>query len=193
MRSIWLFACATAVAAALAPVQAGATPVDLNIGSPHGTLSFAIGSSALFRITGGFDSWRGTAHVDEDHPERSTVDVTVDAESVSMADRQEAATVRGPDFFNAATYPALAFHSDHMTRTSATSWQVDGRMTLRGITRPMTFEVTVRDRDIGAAPGAHYARLEAHGTLQRSQFGMDRYVDLLGDPVKITIDSYAWR
>ncbi len=127
-------------------------------------MNFAIGSLALFRITGDFETWHGMAHVDEDHPERSTVDVTVDAESVSMADRQEAATVRGPEFFNAATYPALAFHSDHMTRTSATSWQVDGRTTLRGITRPMTFEVTVRDRDIGAAPGARYARLEARGT-----------------------------
>ncbi|WP_428667188.1 YceI family protein [Reyranella sp.] len=193
MRSIWLLACATSLAAVLAPVQAGATPVDLNIGSPGGTLTFGIGDSALFRITGGFDRWHGTAHVDEDHPERSTVDVTVDAASVSMADRQEAATVRGPDFFNASAFPALAFHSDHMIRTSETSWQVDGEMTLRGITRPMTFEVTVRDRNTGAAPGARYARLEAHGTLQRSQFGMDRYIDLLGDPVKITIDSDAWR
>jgi polyisoprenoid-binding protein YceI len=193
MRSIWFLACAASFAAGLAPAQAGATTVDLNIGSPRGTLSFGIGSSALFRITGGFDSWHGTAHVDEDHPERSTVDVTVDAASAVMADRQETAMVRGPDFFDASTHPALAFHSDHMIRTSTTSWQVDGQMTLRGVTRPMTFEVTVRDRDMGAAAGARYARLEAHGTLQRSQFGMDRYIDLLGDPVSITIDSDAWR
>jgi polyisoprenoid-binding protein YceI len=193
MRSIWLLACATSLAAVLAPMQASATAVDLNIGSPHGTLTFGIGNSALFRITGGFDSWHGAAHVDEDHPERSTVDVTVDAESVSMADGQETAMVRGPEFFDAATYPALAFHSYHVARTSETSWQVDGQMTLRGITQPMTFEVTVHDRDVGAAPGVRYARLEAHGTLQRSLFGMDKYVDLLGDPVRITIDSDAWR
>ncbi|MCW5736354.1 MAG: YceI family protein [Enhydrobacter sp.] len=193
MHSIRLLACATSLAAVLAPVQAGATAVDLNIGSPRGTLTFGIGDSALFRITGGFDSWHGTAHVDEDHPERSTVDVTVDAQSVSMADREEAATVRGPEFFNASIYPELAFHSDHMFRTSDTEWEVDGQMTLRGVTRPMTFEVTVHDRNMGAAPGERYARLEAHGTLQRSQFGMDRYIDLLGDPVTITIDSDAWR
>jgi hypothetical protein len=49
MHSIWLLACATSLAAVLAPVQADATAVDLNIGSPRGTLTFGIGSSALFR------------------------------------------------------------------------------------------------------------------------------------------------
>ncbi len=87
MRSIPLLACVVLLATGLTPAQAGSTPVDLNMGAPRGTLTFAIGSSALFRVAGSFDHWRGTAHVDEDHPERSNVDVTVDAESVSMGDR----------------------------------------------------------------------------------------------------------
>ena len=110
-----------------------------------------------------------------------------------MMDRQQADMLKDSDFFDVDRFPQMTFRSKKVERTGAETLKIDGFLTLRGVTRPMTLDVTVSDRKPNAAPGAPYARVRAKGTIKRSDFGMTKYVDLVGDNVEIIISTDAWR
>jgi polyisoprenoid-binding protein YceI len=166
---------------------------DLKIGDGRGTIEFSIGESRLFRTTGGFKTWQGNVQVNEADMPKSAVEVTVQTGSLQMMDLQQADMLKDSDFFDVRRFPQMTFRSDKVARTGDDTLKIDGLLTLRGVTRPMTFNVTVSDRKPNAAPGARYARVRAKGTIKRSEFGMTKYVDLVGDDVEISISTDAWR
>ncbi|OFX05051.1 MAG: hypothetical protein A3D94_19160 [Alphaproteobacteria bacterium RIFCSPHIGHO2_12_FULL_66_14] len=165
----------------------------LKISGNRGTIDFAIGDSRVFRTTGEFKDWRGTVHVDDDNVPRSTVEVIVRTGSVQMLDSQQTAMLKDSDFFHVEKFPEMTFRSTHVERTGESTLRVDGDVTLRGITRPMKLDVSVTDRRPNAAPGTRYAGFRAKGTIKRSEFGMTKYVDVVGDTVEISIAADAWR
>ena len=165
----------------------------LTISGKDGTIDFAIGDSRIFRTTGAFKDWQGTLHVDDADLPRSTVEVVVRTGSVRMLDSQQTAMLKDSDFFDVEKFPEMTFRSTEVARTGDTTLRVDGNVTLRGITRPMTLAVSVTDRRPDAAPGARYAGFRAHGTIKRSEFGMTKYVDIVGDAVEISITADALR
>lgn len=166
---------------------------QLHIGAARGTIDFAIGDSRIFRTTGSFKDWQGTVIVDDTDVPRSTVLVKVKTSSIELLDPQQTAMLKDPDFFDVAKFPEMTYVSKVITRTGDTALKVDGEVTLRGITRPMALDITVTDRKPGAAAGARYARFRATGALKRSEFGMTKYVDVVGDMVDISIRTDAWR
>ena len=166
---------------------------DLKIGGNRGTMEFAIGDSRIFRTTGGFQTWQGNVQVNDADIPKSAVEVTVQTGSLKMMDRQQADMLKDSDFFDVDRFPQMTFRSDKIERTGEETLKIDGFLTLRGVTRPMTLDVTLTDRKPNAAPGARYARVRAKGTIKRSDFGMTKYVDLVGDNVEISITTDAWR
>jgi polyisoprenoid-binding protein YceI len=180
------------LALALASPAAHAADM-LKIGEGHGTIDFAIGDSKIFRTTGGFKHWHGKVDVDEADVARSSVEVEVNTASVQMLDTQQTSMLKDSDFFDVAKYPQMTFKSTKIERTGENSLKVEGNITLRGITRPMTLDVTVSDRRPNAAPGSRYARFHGFGTIKRSEFGMTKYVDMVGDTVELAITADALR
>jgi polyisoprenoid-binding protein YceI len=179
-------------AAALLPLRASAAE-QLHIGAARGSIDFSIGNSKIFRTTGSFKEWQGTALVDDADVSRSTVNVNVKTGSIQMMDSQQADMLKDSDFFDVAKFPQMTYVSQKIMRTGDTTLKVEGQITLRGITRPMELDVSVTDRKPDAAAGARYARFRAEGILKRSEFGMVKYVDVVGDTVDFSIRTDAWR
>ena len=172
----------------------GALAADpLHIGSPRGVIDFSIGDSRIFRTTGSFKDWLGQVVVDFVNIPRSRVDVTVRTASVTMLDAQGTSMMKDADFFNVAQFPEMLYRSKSVERAGESMLKVLGEVTLRGITRPMQLEITVSDLKPEAPIGARYARFRATGSIKRSEFGMTRFIDLVGDKVDITIRTEAWR
>jgi len=192
LRRRVLLGAAACLLPSLRPGRASAAE-QLHIGAARGTIDFSIGDSRIFRTTGSFKDWQGTLRVDDSDVPRSTVAVKVNTNSIEMLDPQQTSMLKDPDFFDVAKFPELTYASRTVTRTGESTLKVEGEVTLRGITRPMALDVTVTDRKPGAAAGARYARFRASGTLKRSEFGMVKYVDVVGDMVDITIRTDAWR
>jgi polyisoprenoid-binding protein YceI len=165
----------------------------LSIGADRGTIDFAIGNSKIFRTTGSFKSWQGAVNVDDAEAPKSSVEVVVFTDSIQMLDTQQTAMLKDSDFFDVEKFPKMIFESKKIERTGENAFKVEGDITLRGVTRPMTLDVTVADRRPDAPAGARYARFRGIGTIKRSQFGMTKYVDMVGDTVEITIATDAWR
>ena len=190
-RLVRLLLAAVLALGASSPVEAAAERLD--IGGKYGTIDFAIGNSKVFRTTGSFTDWKGTVNVDDANVQNSSVDVVVKTTSIQMLDQQQTAMLKDSDYFDVDHFPEMTFHSTHIERTGQETLKVDGNITVRGVTRPMTLAVTVTDRQPQAAPGARYARFRGVGTIKRSEFGMTKYVDVVGDTVEISIATEAHR
>lgn len=180
-------------AAGLLPWRAAFAAEQLQIGAARGTIDFAIGDSRLFRTTGSFKDWQGMVHVDDSDVSRSKVDVKINTASIEMLDQQQTTMLKDVDFFDVAQFPAMTYASTRIERISDTALKVEGEITLRGITRPMALDVSVTDRRPDAAAGARYARFRAAGNLKRSEFGMVKFIDVVGDTVDFSIRTDAWR
>ncbi|MEA2804240.1 MAG: hypothetical protein QOE49_4335 [Rhodospirillaceae bacterium] len=179
---------------ALAMISSSAQAAEkLSIGADHGTIDFAIGDSKIFRTTGSFKNWQGAVNVDDAEVPKSTVEVVVNTDSIQMLDTQQTAMLKETDFFDVEKFPKMTFESKKIERTGENAFKVEGDITLRGITRPMALDVTVKDRRPDAPAGARYARFRATGTIKRSEFGMTKYVNMVGDTVEIIISTDAWR
>ncbi|MBS0221941.1 MAG: YceI family protein [Proteobacteria bacterium] len=182
-----------AALAVLLPRPAAWAFDPLKIGGERGTIDFSIGDSKLFRTTGSFKHWHGMVNVDETDVPKSQVDVRIDTRSIQMLDKQQTDMLKDPDFFDVENFPEMTFRSKSVERVDPNKLKVTGDVTLRGITKPMQLDVTVLDRKPDAPPGARYARFHGQGQIKRSEFGMTKFLDVVGDTVDISIRTDAWR
>jgi polyisoprenoid-binding protein YceI len=184
---------AAAALAWLVGTAASAAVDHLTIGSTRGTIDFYIGDSRIFRTAGAFREWEGRVKVDDADLTRSTVDVVVHTPSIEMLDKQQTSMLKEAEFFDVANFPEITFRSIRIERTGDSSLRIEGELTLRGITRPMTLGASVTARRPDAAPGRRFATFRAEGSLMRSEYGMTKYIDFVGDKVDIAIRADAWR
>jgi polyisoprenoid-binding protein YceI len=94
----------------------------------------------MAKVRGRFAVVSGEAQVDE-VPERSWVTVTLDAASVDTREPSRDGHLRSADFFDAERYPTITFRSTAVRPAEEGTWKVDGELTIRGTTRPITFDL----------------------------------------------------
>jgi polyisoprenoid-binding protein YceI len=134
---------------------------------------------------GRFAGTQGTLAIDLD-ARQGQVQFTIDARSVDTGFALQNAFVRDGALLDVDRYPSIAFVSTRLVFARDRLTRIDGRLTLRGVTRDVALDV--RHFDCGA-PGAEPASAcmaEATATLKRSDFGMDAYAPLIDDDVTLT-------
>lgn len=136
----------------------------------HSQLGFSVVHLMITRVHGVFTSWKGDVALDLDEPSKSTVSITIDAASVDTRNPQRDGHLRSPDFFDTANHPTITFKATSV-RKSATGLTLDGELTLRGVTKPVTFEAQggTRAKD---SQGRDRVGFHAHATIKRSDFGV---------------------
>ncbi|HEX2272684.1 MAG TPA: YceI family protein [Acidimicrobiales bacterium] len=106
----------------------------------HSAVEFSVRHLGLVKVRGGFDRFRGTIEIGK-QPMDSRVEVAIDASSVDTRDAIRDEHLRSPDFLDVGRYPTIEFRSRRV-RSDAGHFLVDGHLTVRGVTRPVTLEVT---------------------------------------------------
>ncbi len=99
--------------------------------------------------------------------------------------------LRSPDFFNAAEFPEMTFASTGIERTSDKTGKITGDLTLLGVTKPVTLDVTFNQRAPHPLPqynGVEVAGFSATTTIKRSDFGMSTFVPAIGDEIEIILE-----
>lgn len=164
---------------ALAPWPARA--VDIRIDPQHSQAQFSVRLLWLRSLNGRFTGIAG--EVTPDPHGRLTVDARIAVDSLVMDSARFRRWVLAPDFFDAARYPSIHFVSDPVAfNVLARGGALDGRLTLRGITRPMHFQLLPTP----CAPATTTPCLiEAHGSVRRSDFGMTSHTTVLSDRVRL--------
>lgn len=139
---------------------------------------------------GRFSKVDGTVQFDEHAPERSQVVATVATASLGTGEPIVDDELKGRDFFNVIADPVMAFKSRAVRSTGHDTAEMTGDMTVNGITKPVTFEVSLHPHDDPALKYTIGAReFVAKGHFQRSAFNMTAYQSMVGDDIEIEIDA----
>jgi polyisoprenoid-binding protein YceI len=121
----------------------------------------------------------------------SSVQVTLPLEGLRTGDDALNRRLRGADFFDAANYPTIAFKSTEIVQKAGTNeFTIVGALTVRGVTKSVTLLAKINqvEQEPGELPRTGF---DADGVLRRSEFGLSRYVPMVGDEIAIHITLEA--
>jgi len=104
----------------------------------HTTVEF-IGKHMFTKTRGRFTQAEGTITIAE-RPEDSRVEVSIDAASLQSNSEQRDGHLKSPDFLNVDEYPKVTFTSTALRRTGGSSFELDGDLTIKDITNPVTLK-----------------------------------------------------
>ena len=135
----------------------------------HSAVGFSVRHLMAAKVRGSFKAFSGTIDI-ADAPEASSVSVSIDAASVDTGAEDRDNHLRSPDFLDVENHPALTFVSTTV-RQVAGGYEVDGRLTIRDTTRPVTLDMHYSG--VVADPwGNEKAIFSASTKIDREEFGL---------------------
>ncbi len=167
---------------------------DYRLDPRHASVVFRIRHMDLAWFTGRFDVKDATLFLDSSDPTRSRLTASVDPTSVNTG----LANAQGERTFDhsigralgAESTPSISFAATTINRTGENTARVTGDLTMNGQTHPTSFEVTF---DGGAVDplrgGKQVLGFSAHGTIHRSEWGVNQWRSFTGDDVQIVIEA----
>lgn len=173
------------------PIPSGTYAVD----PTHASVIWKVRHLGLADYTARFNTLDATLEFNAEDPAASSVDVTIDPASVDTdypnAEQKDFnAELRGEQFFNTGEFPAITFKSTSIDITGDNTGTITGDLTLLGVTKPVTLDVTMNGY-LEEHPFTKDAALGFSGTttVKRSEFGLDYGVPYVGDDVKVLIEA----
>jgi polyisoprenoid-binding protein YceI len=164
---------------------AGAWDIDVS----HSTVGFSVRHMMVSKVRGYFREFSGEIVTAED-PAQSSVTATIDLSSIDTRQEQRDAHIRSADFFDVESYPQMTFRSTAV-RTQGPDWFVDGELTIKGRTRPVTLALELNGFGPDAYGGTR-AGFSARTEISRSEFGVDIQMPMDGGGVvvgdKVTVE-----
>lgn len=161
----------------------------------HASLTWKVSHLGLADYTARFTDFDATLDFNPTDPTQSTLNVSVNPMSVRTdypnAEEKDfdAKLANDESWFNAGEYGEITFDSTAIEMTGENTGTVTGDLTLLGVTKPMTLDVTFN----GAYENKPFANVpalgfSATGTMTRSEWGFDTYVPTIGDEVELLIE-----
>ena len=154
----------------------------------HAFIQFKIQHLGFSWLLGRFNTFSGEFHLDQNKIEDSKVNVTIDVASVDSNHADRDKHLRGKDFFEVDKYPKATFKSTKVEKTGDKTAKVTGDFTLKGVTKPVTLDVSY----IGGGKdpwGGYRQGFEANTELKLKDFGIDYNLGPASEKVQIYISA----
>jgi polyisoprenoid-binding protein YceI len=183
-----------ALVAALALASSAAFAAEpYQIDPNHTQVEYTYSHFGFSHITGHFSNVEGDFLFDAKDPTKSSIQVHVPINTISVGMPDLDKELVGPTFFDADKFPLATFQSTAVTSPGPGKLAVAGDLTIHGVTKPVTLDVTVNK--IGTHPMRNVAAagFDATATIKRSDFGVALYVPNVSDEVTlhITMEAFA--
>ena len=136
----------------------------------HSEIKFKVKHLVISTVTGRFNNFSGTVHANKPDFSDARIQFEADVNSISTNNEQRDGHLKSPDFFDAASYPAIKFQSSSIARKGEGEYVLAGNMTIRGTSRQVSLNVVYN----GTVKGfeGDVAAFEITGTLNRQDFGL---------------------
>jgi polyisoprenoid-binding protein YceI len=181
----------TAVTAATPSTQ----PTRWQIDPAHSAAHFSVRHLMISNVRGEFTKLSGSALINPADPGKSTVEITIESASINTREPQRDEHLRSADFLDVANYPALTFRSKKVEVRGADNFKLTGDLTIRGVTKEVTFDVEGPTAAVKDPWGNIRAGVTASAKINRKDFGLvwnaltEAGGVVVGDEVKITIEA----
>lgn len=181
----------TAGLAAAISLPAAAATSTWQIDPAHSSAQFAIKHLSISTVRGAFTSVKGSVLIDDQDVSKSSVDVTIDVNSVDtrVADRDK--DLRSDHFFDVEHYPTITFKSKKVEQVSPGKLRVTGDITIHGTTKQVVLDVDGPSAAIKDPWGNQRMGVSANAKISRQDFGIGANYPsaMIGDDISITIDA----
>jgi len=184
------------IAAALAAMLSAATHAQSTtwqLDPAHSNAQFSVRHLGISNVQGEFTKVTGTVNLDDQDISKSTVTASIDVSSLDTRVQHRDDDLKSDHFFDVAKYPAITFQSTKIVSSGEGTAKMTGNLTLRGVTKEVTFDVTGPTKVIQAMGTRRGA--SAATKLNRQDFGMVYMTnnlpggdEMIGDIVTITLD-----
>ena len=176
---------ASAIAALLSPAGQAA-PVRYSLDAAASKVGFEtrFGPDA---ITGSMPVAKADLTVDFEKLAASRVSVALDVANAEASFPFAAQAMKGPKVLDAADYPQITFVSTAVRARNPSEAQIDGDITIRGVTRPITFDASIWRQQGSESGDLSRLTIRLVGTINRSDFGAVGWNDMVADEVKLDI------
>jgi len=159
----------------------------------HTQVEFSAKHLGMMTVRGLFADVTATGFIDPDHPEASSVDVTIQTASIRTHNPQRDNDLRASNFLEVDKYPTITFKSTKIEAAGQDRFTMTGDMTIKGNTRPVTLSV-VKYGEFNDPMMGHRIGYSAEGKINRKDFGMTFSMMLDGrlivsDEIKIFIEG----
>jgi polyisoprenoid-binding protein YceI len=152
------------------------------------TVKFFVKASVA--IDGKFEKWDATLTFPSTDVTTGVMDIKIQADSVNTGSDMKNDKLKSKDFFNAKDDPYITFHSDKIVQTGPNTFEMPGKFTIRGVSKPETLALVVSGEK-GSGKG------EVKGTMafDRKEFGMNSGIPFIkiADRVEVTVNLQAKR
>jgi polyisoprenoid-binding protein YceI len=162
----------------------------------HSSLAFEARHMVVTRMRGRFRSFSGEFHIEEE-PERSWVEVSIDAASLDTTNDAADESLKGDKFLDVERYPTLHYRSTEVHHVEGSRWQVEGMLTIKDINHPISLDATFEGAVSAGRAGRAKLAFIARGEFDRRDYGMDFNLAVpsggwvVGNRVRLELDVEA--
>ena len=174
-------------------VQLTQVPTKWKLDKGHSNVRFTVTHMVVSEVDGAFKIYDGSLeHTKADFSD-AKVAFSVDVASVNTDNERRDGHLKGDDFFSADKFPQMKFESTSWKPLGNNKYKVDGNLTIRDVTKPVSFDVTYGGT-ITTAQGAK-AGFKAKTTINRFDYNLkwDRATEagglVVGKDVEVTINT----
>lgn len=111
-----------------------------NLDTVHSAIGFSVRHLVFAKVRGRFKTWNGSLELNDEHLANSSVQVSIDADSIDTGTPDRDAHLRSADFFDVANHPKLSFRSSRVEALGGDRYRVYGDLTIRDVTREVVLE-----------------------------------------------------
>jgi polyisoprenoid-binding protein YceI len=137
----------------------------------HSEVSFKVKHLVISTVTGFFKSFEGSLETENDDFSDAKIEFSLDIASLDTKQTQRDEHLKSPEFFDAAKYPHIKFHSTSFTKTGDDEYKLAGDLTIKDVTKSVTL-----DAEFGGSANDFYgntkAGFEITGKINRKEFGL---------------------
>ena len=168
-------------------------PTKWTIDKTHSNVKFTVTHLVISEVEGYFKIFDGTLEHTKPDFSDAKVNFTVDVNSINTDNENRDKHLKGDDFFSAEKFPQMKFESTSFTSVGNNKYKVAGNLTIRDVTKPVTFDVTYGGTaNMGKTVKSGF---KAKGTINRFDYGLkwDRATEaggmVVGKDVEITVNA----
>jgi polyisoprenoid-binding protein YceI len=138
----------------------------------HMQVEFAAKHLGMMTVRGNFLDIAADGFIDPDHPEASSMDVTIQTASIRTNNPQRDNHIRSTDFLETDKYPTMHFKSTKIEQTGSDTYNMTGDLTIKGNTHPVTFKVLKYGEFNDPNMMGHRIGYSAETKINRKDFGL---------------------
>jgi polyisoprenoid-binding protein YceI len=158
------------ILAALLLAQGTAMAATYTIDKDHSTIEFMVKHMGISNVKGTFKDYDGKIEMDEKSPNKDTASIKIKTSSIETGTAKRDEHLKSPDFFDVAKFPEMSFETTKVSKKGE-NWTVDGKLTLHGVTKPITLKATFGGKTTDPY-GNERVAFSATGKIDRKDFGL---------------------